>query len=183
MPTAELIANFRSTCLSQLDFDDVRFFGIGRKHNFFDVRRNSAFVSKWKGKLMKRGKRKQVKRWNLRNWNVAVFRQWGRYRWCSRCSSLYNGNSRHTFIDKNLPIQSYSINRLLIKETNKSEYLSWYDWLAYGGTTISIDDFVLPNLFLGGRIDHGAIHAIRGVVRVPFQNALGIFVDNATTVT
>jgi hypothetical protein len=46
VPTAELIANFRSTCLSQLDLDDVRFFGIGRKHNFFDVRRNSAFVSK-----------------------------------------------------------------------------------------------------------------------------------------
>ena len=62
VPTAELIANFRSTCLSQLDLDDVRFFGIGRKHNFFDVRRNSAFVSKFQGNLMKRGKRKQVKR-------------------------------------------------------------------------------------------------------------------------
>ena len=129
MPTAELIANFRSTCLSQLDFDDVRFFGIGRKHNFFDVRRNSAFVSKWKGKLMKRGKRKQVKRWNLRNWNVAVFRQWGRYRWCSRCSSLYNGNSRHTFIDKNLSIQSYSINRLLLREqTNQNTCLGMTGW-------------------------------------------------------
>ena len=44
--TAEFIADLGSTCLSQLDFDEVLIVVIGRKHNFFDVSRIRVFVAK-----------------------------------------------------------------------------------------------------------------------------------------
>lgn len=43
----EFVTDFRTTCLTQQDFDEEIFFGIGGHHHFFDVAGLGAFVGDW----------------------------------------------------------------------------------------------------------------------------------------
>ena len=61
-------------------------------------------------------------------------------------------------------------------------YLFVLDPRARESNPIHIYVFVFPNRLLGVSVDHGAEDAIRRLVCVPFQGALGILVNQASAV-